>query len=280
MGMQTAATKPEIIYPETDGQPMASNTQQAEVMMTIKENLDALFADRPDVFVAIDHFWYPVEGRPDIRQAPDVMVVIGRPKGHRGSYKQWEEGNIAPQVVFEVVSSGNTEAEWAQKLEFYERYGVQEYYIYDPETGEWRGYVRVGERLEALGEMEGWVSPLLGIRFGRGSGTDPGLYEPSGRRFVGYVELRRALEAALAREMEARRLAEEERAQAEEARRRLEEARRRAEQERAQAEEAWRRLEEARRRAEQERAQAEEARRRAERLAQKLRELGIEPDEE
>jgi protein subunit release factor B len=71
------------------------------------------------------------------------------------------------------------------------------------------------------------------------------LYEPSGRRFVGYVEVRRALEAALAREMEARRLAEE-----------------------------------ARRRAEQERAQAEEARRRAERLAQKLRELGIEPDEE
>jgi protein subunit release factor B len=89
------------------------------------------------------------------------------------------------------------------------------------------------------------VSPLLGVRFGRGCGTDPGLYEPSGRRFVGYVEVRRALEAALAREMEARRLAEE-----------------------------------ARRRAEQERAQAEEARRRAERLAQKLRELGIEPDEE
>jgi Uma2 family endonuclease len=266
MAMQTTTTTTEIIYPETDGEPMASNTQQAEVMMTIKENLDALFADRPDVFVAIDHFWYPVEGRPDIRQAPDVMVVIGRPKGHRGSYKQWEEGGIAPQVVFEVVSSGNTEAEWAQKLEFYERYGVQEYYIYDPDRSEWRGYVRVGDRLEALGELEGWVSPLLGVRFGRGCGTDPGLYEPSGRRFVGYVEVRRALEAALAREMEARRLAEE--------------ARRRAEQERAQAEEARQRLEEARRRAEQERAQAEEARRRAERLAQKLRELGIEPDEE
>jgi Uma2 family endonuclease len=204
MAMQTTTTTTEIIYPETDGEPMASNTQQAEVMMTIKENLDALFADRPDVFVAIDHFWYPVEGRPDIRQAPDVMVVIGRPKGHRGSYKQWEEGGIAPQVVFEVVSPGNTEAEWAQKLEFYERYGVQEYYIYDPDRSEWRGYVRVGDRLEALGELEGWVSPLLGVRFGRGCGTDPGLYEPSGRRFVGYVEVRRALEAALAREMEAR----------------------------------------------------------------------------
>jgi len=235
--MQTAATQPEIIYPETDGEPMAQNTKQAEVMMTLKENLDALFADRDDVFVAIDHFWYPVEGRPNIRQAPDVMVVLGRPKGHRGSYRQWEEDNIPPQVVFEVASPGNTQAEWDAKLAFYEQYGVQEYYIYDPDTSEWRGYVRAGDRLEAIAEMEGWVSPLLGIRFERGSGTDPGLYEPSGRRFVGYVEVRRALEAALAREMEARR------------------------------------------RAEQERAQAEEARRRAEQLAQKLRELGIEPDE-
>jgi hypothetical protein len=81
MAMQTAAAQTEIIYPETDGEPMAQNTKQAEVMMTLKENLDAIFADRDDVFVAIDHFWYPVQGHPEIRQAPDVMVVLGRPKG-------------------------------------------------------------------------------------------------------------------------------------------------------------------------------------------------------
>jgi Uma2 family endonuclease len=231
MAMQTtAATQPEIIYPETDGEPMAQNTKQAEVMMTLKENLDALFADRDDVFVAIDHFWYPVKGHPNIRQAPDVMVVLGRPKGHRGSYKQWEEDNIPPQVVFEVVSPGNTQEEWDAKLAFYEQYGVLEYYIYDPDTSEWRGYVREGGKLAVIEAMEGWVSPLLGIRFGRGSGTDPGVYAPSGERFVGYVEVRRALELAIAREMEARR-------------------------------------------------REEAARQRAEQLAQKLRELGIEPDE-
>ena len=124
----TAATQPEIIYPETDGEPMAQNTKQAEVMMTLKENLDALFADRDDVFVAIGHFWYPVKGHPEIRQAPDVMVVLGRPKRHRGSYKQWEEEDIPPQVVFEVASPGNTQAEWDAKLAFYEQYGVLEYY--------------------------------------------------------------------------------------------------------------------------------------------------------
>jgi Uma2 family endonuclease len=231
MAMQTtAATQPEIIYPETDGEPMAQNTKQAEVMMTLKENLDALFADRDDVFVAIDHFWYPVQGHPEIRQAPDVMVVLGRPKGHRGSYKQWEEDNIPPQVVFEVASPGNTQAEWDAKLKFYRQHGVQEYYIYDPDTSEWRGYVREGGKLAVIEAMEGWVSPLLGIRFGRGSGTDPGVYAPSGERFVGYVEVRRALELAVARELEARR-------------------------------------------------REEAARQRAEQLAQKLRELGIEPDE-
>jgi len=209
MAMQTAAAQTEIIYPETDGEPMAQNTQQAEVMMTLKENLDALLADRDDVFVAIDLFWYPVQGHPEIRQAPDVMVVLGRPKRHRGSYKQWEEEDIPPQVVFEVVSPSNTREEWDAKLAFYEQYGVEEYYIYDPDTSVWRGYVREGGKLAAIGEMEGWVSPLLGIRFGRGSGVDPGVYAPSGERFVGYVALRRALEAAVARELEARQRAEQ-----------------------------------------------------------------------
>jgi Uma2 family endonuclease len=69
----------------------------------IKENLECLFADHPDVFVAGDLLWYPVEGRPDIRVAPDALVTFGRPKGYRGSYQQWQEGNIAPQVVFEIL---------------------------------------------------------------------------------------------------------------------------------------------------------------------------------
>jgi Uma2 family endonuclease len=151
MAMQTAAAQTEIIYPETDGEPMAQNTKQAEVMMTLKENLDALFADRDDVFVAIDHFWYPVQGTP--RNPPSARCDGGAgtsPSAHRGSYKQWEEDNIPPQVVFEVVSPSNTREEWDAKLAFYEQYGVLEYYIYDPDTSEWRGYVREGGKLAAI----------------------------------------------------------------------------------------------------------------------------------
>jgi Uma2 family endonuclease len=109
--IMTTATKlserPEIDYPDSDGLPMADNTLQYEWIVTIKGGLDAIFLDDSNVFVAGDLLWYPVQGEPEIRTAPDATVAIGRPKGYRGSYKQWEGGNLAPQVVFEVLSPGN-----------------------------------------------------------------------------------------------------------------------------------------------------------------------------
>ena len=132
---------PRIVYPDTDGQPMAENTLQFEWIVTIKGGLDHLLDADPNVFVAGDLFWYPVEGHPEIRVAPDAMVAFGRPKGHRLSYLQWEEGGIAPQVVFEVLSPGNRAGEMTRKFAFYQQYGVEEYYIYDPDP----------ERLDLLG---------------------------------------------------------------------------------------------------------------------------------
>src|SRR3954453_17046656 len=150
---------PEIIYPDCDGEPMSDNTEQYEWIVTIKGNLDILFLDRPDVFVAGDLPRYPVEGDPKIRMAPDTMVAIGRSKGYRGSYKQWEEGGLAPQVVFEVLSPGNRFGEMFRKLKFYERYGVEEYYLYDPDRGDLTGWRRQGAELQEIPKMNGWVSP-------------------------------------------------------------------------------------------------------------------------
>jgi Uma2 family endonuclease len=117
------------------------------------------------LFVAGDLLWYPVEGDNKLRQAPDVMVVFGRPKGDRGSYKQWEEDNIPPQVVFEILSPGNLLKDMAKKFKFYERYSVEEYYIYDPDSTELIGWLRSGKELDVIEEMNGWVSPRLGVRF-------------------------------------------------------------------------------------------------------------------
>ncbi|OQY55935.1 MAG: hypothetical protein B6245_19080 [Desulfobacteraceae bacterium 4572_88] len=114
----------DIFYPESDGKPMAENTRQYEWIVMIKEGLEVLFRDDPDVFVAADLLWYPTEGDRHTCAGPDVMVALGRPKGHRGSYLQWKEDGVAPQAVFEILSPGNRAGEMRAKLEFYERHGI------------------------------------------------------------------------------------------------------------------------------------------------------------
>ncbi len=238
-----SSTSPDIFYPESDGNPMSDNTEQFRWIVILKENLEILFANVLDIFVAGDLLWYPIEGDNTTRLAPDVMVVIGRPKGKRGSYQQWKEGNIPPQVVFEIMSPNNTQKEMAAKRVFYETYGVEEFYIYDPDRLRLTGWIRQGEQLMAIANLEGWTSPLLGIRFTQLNG-ELEVYRPDGRRFLSSVQL----EVRAERESE-----------------RAEQERERAEQERERAEQAL--------------AEADVERARAEKLAAYLRSIGVDPEQ-
>ncbi|MBD2042601.1 Uma2 family endonuclease [Microcoleus sp. FACHB-672] len=202
--------QPEIIYPDSDGKPMADNTKQYRLIVTIQGGIDALFKDDANVFTAGDLLWYPVEGNNTICTAPDVMVVFGRPKGDRGSYKQWVEENIPPQVVFEILSPGNTIKEMAKKQEFYNHYQVEEYYLYDPEKVDLCGWVRRENQLEVIEEIIGWVSPRLEVRFEISEG-DLQIYRPDGERFASYVELMQKKEQEQQRANQAEALLEEER---------------------------------------------------------------------
>lgn len=253
-----------IAYPDSDGQPMADNTLQFRYITTIKLGLDGMLADQ-EAFVGGDLLWYPAQGHPEIRIAPDVLVAFGRTKGERGSYKQWEEGGVAPQVVFEILSPCNTSREMAGKLQFYDRYGVEEYYQYDPDRGRLLGWKREGDRLVAIRAMQGWISPRLGARFEL-EGPRLRVYDREGVPFTDSDQL--VTERNLAR-----RSSEVERRRAETEQRRAEVERQQAEEERHRADEALRLLAEERVRAERERLAAEK-------LRARLRELGIsEPDE-
>ena len=183
----------ELIYPESDGKPMADNTKQFRWILTIQQNIDWLYTNDPQIFVAGDLLWYPVEGQTQIAAAPDTMVVFGRPKGDRGSYKQWEEGNIAPQVVFEILSPSNKSVEMAKKLLFYDRYGVEEYYIYNPDNNNLEVLIRNAGSLDSIPESHDWVSPRLGIRFDLSS-DELQIYRPDGTKFYSYIEINRMLE--------------------------------------------------------------------------------------
>jgi Uma2 family endonuclease len=250
--------RPTIEYPDSDGSPMADNTLQYEWIVTIKGGLDAIFIADPNIFVAGDLLWYAVKGEPGIRKAPDVMVAFGRPKGYRGSYKQWEEGNVAPQAVFEILSPGHGPVEMDLKFQFYQQYAVEEYYVYDPDNGPLEGWLRVGDRLRKVPQMAGFVSPRLRIRFDPGEGPDNlRIFGPDGtpfRTFTEWVEKSKAdqrrADSAEDRVREQAKLVLTER----------------------------QRVDEERQRADEERQRANAADERAASLAARLRELGIDPE--
>ena len=248
--MAAMAVNPGLFYPDSDGKPMVENTEQYCWIVMIKENLEILFAHNLDVFIAGDLLWYPIEGDNKTCQAPDVMVIIGRPKGRRGSYQQWKEHNIAPQVVFEIMSPSNHTQEMVTKRQFYQRHRVEEYYVYDPERLRLTGWVRQGETLTAIAVMENWVSPRLGIRFTQQNG-DLEIYRHDGRRFLSSVELERRAEQALYQ----------------------------AEQAQAQAEREAQRAEQEAQRAIAEQTLRLAAEEQSQRLAAHLRSLGIDPNQ-
>lgn len=244
---------------------MAENTLQFEWIVLIKLGLEAAFRKRDDVFIAGDLFWYPEEGNNKIRLAPDVLVSVGRPKGHRSSYLQWLEAGVAPQVIFEILSPGNTRAEMEKKFRFYEKYGVEEYYIYDPDHNEFEIYIRQSGSLTPVSRAEcsRWTSPLLHIRMEWSLKTLT-LFQPDGKRFLSYLEL-----------LEFGEVAEQ---QAEEERARTKAAQRIAKREKLRAEQAQQQAEQAQQREEQAQQRAEKEQQRAEQLAEQLRKLGIDPE--
>ncbi len=127
------------------------------------------------------------------------------------------------------------------------------------------GWQQVGDRLVQIPSMLNWVSPLLGIRFDWAMGQDLIISRPDGQRFLSPVELSQRLQQSEIQVWQEQQRTAQERRRAEAQQQRAEQESLRAEQESL--------------RAEQESLRAEQESLRANRLAERLRALGIDPDD-
>lgn len=121
-----------IIYPESDGEPMAETDLHIQLILDLRFVLREFFRTAERIYVGSNLLLYYVEGDPTKSVAPDLFVVRGVGKHDRRTYQLWEEGQ-APNLVIEVSSrkTKNEDLNWKKQL--YAWLGVREYFIFDPE---------------------------------------------------------------------------------------------------------------------------------------------------
>jgi Uma2 family endonuclease len=213
-----------IVYPESDGKPMAETEIQLQLTINLLEALKAFFARRFDVYVGGNMFLYYVEGDRGKNVAPDVFVVRGVGKQREGrkrrTYKLWEEG-VAPCVVIEITSSETKNEGLKRKKDIYAMIGVREYFIFDPEYR----YLRPPFRAYRLSGNQYVEVVELGLDL-IDTGETPRLLDPARGEILPTheeeSEARQRAETARQVEAEARRRAETAREVEAEARRRAE----------------------------------------------------------
>ncbi|PZV14545.1 MAG: hypothetical protein DCF20_12940 [Pseudanabaena sp.] len=158
-------TDAEIIYPTSDGEPLAETQEHIWAILTTLSILSQYLTGKQAVVFA-NQFFYYIEKKPRARVAPDVMVVFDIPVKLYGNYKLWE-GQQTPAIIFEMTSAGTKETDWNFKKMLYEQLGVQEYWMFDP-YGDWIAEQLRGYRLSDEGLYQPITdncSAVLQLRF-------------------------------------------------------------------------------------------------------------------
>ena len=213
-----------VEYPSSDGRPMAETPLHAKRMMETGYAFLTRYRDRRDVFVGFNNLVYDEPGNPRRHLSPDVFVAFGVADREREIYKLWEEET--PAFVLEITSK-TTRREDRRKMVRYARWGVREYFLYDP-RGDYlnpalQGYSLAGGEYRRLEErvLANGKRGILAREVGLGLWLDGDmlrLHDPAtGRDLYTPDDERHARQAAQAEAIEAQAAAREAQAAAREA---------------------------------------------------------------
>ncbi|MCY3838781.1 MAG: Uma2 family endonuclease [Gammaproteobacteria bacterium] len=118
-----------IEYPTRDGRPVAETPLHYKRLADAAHALFTHYETRPGAYVGVNMMVYDERGNPRRFLSPDIFVAFGVEDRERDIYKIWEER--APSFVLEMTSK-STRKEDERKMVRYARWGVTEYFLYDP----------------------------------------------------------------------------------------------------------------------------------------------------
>jgi Uma2 family endonuclease len=157
--LASVPSQQKIVYSSSDGEPLAE-TYDHLIAITTTLLILLQHLEGQEATVLANQFLYYAQGFPRLRVAPDVMVILGVAPGGRDNYKTWVEGQV-PAVIFEMTSPSTRSQDEIEKKQLYESIGVIEYWQFDP-RGEWIPEKLLGYRL--TGESEQVYVPIVDQR--------------------------------------------------------------------------------------------------------------------
>ena len=286
--------------PSSDETPV-DNQLQNDIPNLLLSLLALIWANRDDWYFGVDMGVYYNPDEAAI--VPDGFLAIGvkHDTGEKGrlSYLRWAENNIMPILFLEVVSE-TYNSEYEKKLADYQKLGILYYAIYNPLSGR-KGRFKNRQRLEVYRLIDEkyellpsennrvWL-PEIELALGYENGEHIAWerewlywYDGSGNRYLTANERAINAEAIADRERlianQERLIANQERLIANQERLAKQEAEALAHQERLAKQKAEALAHQESLMANQERLAKQAAEQKAQRLAERLRELGINPDE-
>jgi len=255
-----------------DGEPMESNNHRISMNLLI-QSLKYHWRDREDFFVGGNMFVYysPNQVKNQDFKGPDFFVVLDVDgTRHRDAWIAWEEDGSLPDMVIELMSPSTAEADLTTKKDIYERkFKTQDYFVCDPNNPSLlKGWTLINRRYKSLSANE--QGRLYCESLGLWLGVWQGKIENSQGNWLRFFDADGNV--VLLADEAADQRADLERQQKELERLEKEQAIQQKEQAIQQKEQAIQQKEQAIQQLEMERLQKE-------RLAAKLRDLGINPDE-
>jgi Uma2 family endonuclease len=161
---------------EEDGEPLESDWHVVQIHL-LDELVRQHLGEPDDYFCGGNMFvYYSVQQAEAIKtskpayKGPDFFVVRGVDgRKPRRCWVAWQEEGRYPDLIVELVSPSTAKKDKEENLRFYaEVLRVPEYFWYDPDRGELRGFVwREGVYVPIEADARGWLwSRVLGAYIG------------------------------------------------------------------------------------------------------------------
>ncbi|KAM3113290.1 Uma2 family endonuclease [Phormidesmis sp. 146-33] len=154
----------DIVFPPgdiySDEPPLESELHLRQLLLLIR-CLELWWDDRQDfyVFGNLTIYYSPRQLKSEFFRGPDVFVVLGTERKTRKSWVVWEEDGKYPNVIIELLSDSTAKVDRGLKKQIYQdTFRTPEYFWFDPNTLEFQGFRLMAGEYQALQpDSQGWL---------------------------------------------------------------------------------------------------------------------------